>query len=404
MYKARCFLTILFVAGMLAGGVHGGAVESSITVVADGLVDAQDVDGYWPGEPQYTGSIVLGLVCAYEETGKVEYKLAAELGGDFILEDAAGNFYGDEAYALAQLSEISVNPNDNTWRTELSAFYERVTTGEGGTSDYIESFKTSEPSTAVFYVAYHTMAADYVEDADKTLWREALIGYLSEVSDENATYPVLALGVATMALASTGDLDATPVRTVPGGQQFWTGKTLADLPDILVNRQVPVGEDYANSFFWKFEDGSCCQDPQGCDDACAGYTEDAIFATLGLVAASNFTSEDYCSEISAIREILPFGVYSGGVVYEHIWLGGLSYYAFAGEMLQALCALSPVGDLDGDGYIDVIDLSIFAANWLEPICIYPNWCDGADIDHSSTVNLVDFALLANNWLECTGGY
>ncbi len=387
-------LTILGL-GLISGSAWGGDVGSAISSVADGLVDKQDSGGFWQGEPQYTGSIVSGLVCAYEVTGKMEYKTAAELGGIFIFSDAAGNYYGDEAYALARLSKISPDPLNNDWRNELIAFYERVRTMEGGTSGYIEGFQTIDPSTAVFYLGYHTMAAFYVNAVEKALWRTALISYLSEVDDETATYPVLAVGVATMGLASTGPLDSTSIRTPPDGQAFWTGKQLADLPGLLVGRQVPDGEDYAGSFYWKLLAGSCCENP-GCG-TCAGYTEDTIFAVMGLITAAKNTS-DYNAAILAAREILPIGVYSDGTVYEHIWLGGPSYHAYAGEMLQVLCALSPAGDSNDDGDVDFLDLVSFSGYWLETGCDYPEWCGRADLNHDGIVNLIDFAQFTDNWL------
>jgi beta-glucanase (GH16 family) len=60
-------------------------------------------------------------------------------------------------------------------------------------------------------------------------------------------------------------------------------------------------------------------------------------------------------------------------------------------------ALAISGDVDGDGYVNVIDLSLFAEQWLANGCIPPDWCGGADIDHSSSVDFGDFVSLAQNW-------
>lgn len=397
MSKVGNWVLIVVMLGLLSGITFGGPIETSLTLVADRLVDNQDGTGYWPDEPQFTGSIVVGLVCAYEVSGNAEYKTSAQLGGDYIMWSAEGNYYGDEAYALARLSEISADPLDNVWRTELSAFYQNVKT-IAGTANYIAGFDTVDPSTAVFYLSYHTMAAFYVNAVDKNLWRQALISYLSEVSDDTAEYPVMAVGVAVMALGSTGPLDSTPVRTPPGGQLFWTGKTLADLPALLASRQVAEGEEFGGSFCWKLLAGSGCENPVG--GACAGYTEDTIFAVLGLVTDAKYTS-DYDAGILAAREILPIGVYTGGVVKEHIWLGGSVYYAYAGEMLQVLCGLSPAGDSNDDGDVDFLDLVSFSGYWLETGCEYPEWCGHADLNHDSIVNLIDFALFTDNWLFLT---
>ena len=396
---------ILFFLGvmtMFIAPAQATTLEDTITLAADGLVDDQEVGGYWQGESDYTGSIVLGLISAYEVTGKDEYKTAAELGGDYIFYARNGNYYGDDAYALARLSEISDNPENNLWRAELNAFYNlTVKEGEGGTDGYLEDYVATKPSNAVFYLAHHVQAAYYVKAQDKLKWRNALIYYLSEVSDDVATagpvlgFPVMAVGAATCALASTGPLDATAIRTSPGGQPYWTGKTLADLSGILLDRQVPEGEDYAGSFYWLL--GPSAETPD------SGFTEDAVFAILGLIAASKVeTSENYDAEILAAREILPIGVYTSGAVHGHIWLGGDRYHTFAGEMLQALCALAPAGDMDDDGDVDSVDLFNFFEHWLETPCVYPGWCSGADFNHDGIVNMFDYAMFAGNWLAFTG--
>jgi beta-glucanase (GH16 family) len=61
--------------------------------------------------------------------------------------------------------------------------------------------------------------------------------------------------------------------------------------------------------------------------------------------------------------------------------------------------LATPGDIDGDGYVNAIDLSLFADQWLETGCSDPNlnWCGGADINHNGNVDFNDFAFLAQNW-------
>ncbi len=59
-------------------------------------------------------------------------------------------------------------------------------------------------------------------------------------------------------------------------------------------------------------------------------------------------------------------------------------------------AASPVGDLDGNYYVDFEDLVLFAQQWMQ----YPD-CYGApgcgDVEGDDGVNLEDFALIAFNW-------
>jgi len=58
----------------------------------------------------------------------------------------------------------------------------------------------------------------------------------------------------------------------------------------------------------------------------------------------------------------------------------------------------PVGDLDLDSYVDMVDFSLLLRHWLDGGCNSENeWCGKADLDHSGQVDLVDYALLVNNW-------
>ncbi len=61
-------------------------------------------------------------------------------------------------------------------------------------------------------------------------------------------------------------------------------------------------------------------------------------------------------------------------------------------------ALAIPGDLNGDDYVNLTDLSLFADQWLADDCISPDWCDGTDINHSGNVDFNDFAFLAQNWM------
>ena len=372
-------------------------LDNAVGWIAEMLV-AEQVEVTWPGEIDYTGSIVAGLVDAYNITGNVNYKSAAQLGGDYIV-GLSENFYGDEAYALARLSDISNDPSNNAWRDALTGFYDWIRLSEpGGMTGYIDSFANIDSSNAVFYLAHHVLASHYVNDIDKALFRERLINHLSQVDDGVANYPVLGLGVAAWALAQTGPLDSTSVR--PQGPARWDNVTLRDLPGLLLDHQVvPTSEpnDDLGSFYWRFDhtDG----DPSN-DWPVSGYSEDAIYATLGIVAAAHAdASEDYDAAILAARSAFSESVDPDGFVHEHIWLKGQRYDAYAGEMLQALSAVTPAGDLDGDADVDIVDLSTFAEHWLETECAYPDWGGGADLNHNGVVDLVDFAILSHNWFK-----
>ncbi len=199
------------------------------------------------------------------------------------------------------------------------------------------------------------------------------------------------MAIATWALAQTGPLDNTKISSPPGGRPYWRKKELADLPGLLLSRQVPEGDDYAGSFYWLF--GNYPQVPVD-----SGFSEDTAFGILGLVAASQVDSSiDYDSAILAARAVLPIGVYPGGAVYEHIWLGGEQYHLFAGELLEALGDLSIAGDSNDDGNVTSLDLYRLYCQWLNTGCDEPQWCAGADLNCSGKVDLYDHAIINLHW-------
>jgi len=321
-------LLLLLVAAPSA--VIGGAIDSAITRAADRLDASQAGDGSWTGEIYFTGSIVAGLVNAYETNGTASYKTAAEDGGTWILTNSSPNFLGDEAYSLTRLSGISADPASNAWRTAASGFYTAVKASGGGTSGYVSAYSGTNPSNAVFYLANHVVAATYVGAADQSIWRQGVINFLADVTDSAADYPVMALGIATWALAQSGSMDATLVDPGAAGGSTWDGVTLADLPGLLAGHQVGSG-DNADSFYWRFDHAA----PGGGDPS--GFTEDTVFGTLGLIAANDANPAlAFDDEIFAARTVLAGGVAGDGKMYEHIWSGGANYHTFAGETLQAL--------------------------------------------------------------------
>ena len=389
------FLIVMFNQTSLAASSIGEAIKT----VADRLEAQQVKDGIgagrWRGEIGFTGSIVAGMVSAYELTCDPNYRASAELGGDYIIFASDVGFNGDEAFALTRLSDIAGDPCNNYWRTKVSNFYSNVKLGDG-TKAYITDLISTEPSTMVFYLANYVVAAYYVDAEDKQIWRQNLIEQLSRV-DDSSNFPVMALGIATWALALTGPLDETLIDPSGKHAPYWGVKKLADLPSLLLSHQVPDGQPYAGSFFWQFEHGDSSS-----DEVVSGYTEDTIFATLGLVGAAAANPDlDLDAAVLAARQALLGGIDSEGKVYEHLWLQGEIYCAYAGEMLQVLGELVSPGDLDVDGGANLTDLSIFANNWRASNCTGCSWGNGADLDRSGEVNFVYLAILANNWLKGT---
>jgi hypothetical protein len=296
--------------------------------------------GDWDKDWGYNGSIVAGMLDAFKCLECETYKASAVLGGKFILWQArCDSFMGDELFALQRLSMVDDGPNSDEWRIVVHRFFnEDVGNRPENVAFYVKLFDEMEPSTAVFYLAHFAVAAHLanVEGADH--WRQAVIDRLCQVVDGKASFPVMALGVATWALARTGPLDETPIGGF-GREPFWKDVRLSDLPLMLEGHQVPEGEPFAGSFYWRF-DHTFGPFP----GPLSGYTEDTIYGTMGLVAvAPREEKESDCDcqrwekSIRAALTVLLEGVDEDGKVYEHLAREGRSYYAFGGEMLQVLC-------------------------------------------------------------------
>jgi hypothetical protein len=372
------------------------SIGEAIRTVADRLQTEQITEGLnsgsWPDEAGFTGSIVAGMVSAYELTCESGYKSSAELGGDYILSVAQGNFFGDEAFALTRLSQITADPGDNSWRTAVVEFYRNVKNASSGTDGYIAGFSVFDPSTAVFYVSNHVVAAYYAGAEDRRVWRQRLIESLSRV-DDSCVFPVMALGAATWALALTGPLDETIIDPSGQGVAYWSGKKLADLPGLLTSHQVPDGQPNAGSFYWQFGHA---------DDSPSGFTEDTILGTCGLVACSWASPDpDLDSAVLAARAALLDGISAEGKVSEHLSQEGLTYYVYAGEMLEVLGEIVIPEDLNLDGGVNSHDFTALASNWRASDCSRHCWCDGADLDQSGEVDFVDLQIMLDKWFKGT---
>jgi hypothetical protein len=335
---AALFVTV----GSFTNAAQALSVGQAITAIADRLKADQTKEGVhtgsWPQETWFTGAIAAGMADAYEVTGRTAYKASAELGGNYIVGQSQGNLYDSEVLALTRLSAIAKDPTDNVWRSAASSFYKAVKYDfEGGTNAYISSYAGLDPSIVVSYLANHVLAADYVGAADGKIWRQGLISWLAHV-DDSCVFPVMALGAATSALAQTGPLDETLIDPFGNGARYWNMKTLKDLPGLLLSHQVPAGQPGAGGFYWRFDHA----DGGSAESQAWGYTEDTIFGTLGLIAASKSGSEDDPNLVQAIlsaREVLTTGVSPDGVVFELLSQEGSIYYVYAGEMLTVLSEL-----------------------------------------------------------------
>lgn len=322
-------------------------IDEAVKVVADRLESEQvkesENKGTWLDNMEFTGSITVGMVDAYNRTGENSYWASAELAGDYILRISNGNLYSDEALALTRLSDFATDPLNNIWRTTVSNFYSNIKQSSSGTQDYIALYEGLEPSAVVLYLAEHVVAAYSVGAEDIEIWRQSLVDWLSQV-DDDCSFPVLALGSATWALAQTGRLDETLIDPSGEGTSYWNLKRLENLPSLLLSHQVPEGQPMAGSFYWRFDHGD-----GGWSIPISGFTEDTIYATLGLAAFyyANPVQNDSNLEsaLSAARSALMNSISPKGWVWEHLSQNGIVCCVYAGEMLQVLCELDISDDL-----------------------------------------------------------
>ncbi len=397
--KIRWLMPAIFIVVVATAwqGRAAGLTETIVKVadrIAANQVKVGVNAGVWPLSAGYTGPIASGVAGAYMKMCDESYRFSAELAGEYILFEGYGNYYGDAAYTLTLLSEISENPRDNIWRTVLDDFYFNISHDSGGTASYIAQYSAADISEAVIYIAHHVIAAHYVSATDASEWRQALMDWLAEVHDDTY-YPVMALATATWALASTGPLDETLIDPSGDGAAYWNLRRLSDLPDLLLSHQVPSGQPYSGGFYARFDH----TDDHGVIPFSAGYTEDTAFAVLALVACrSRHPGPDYDSAIIAGRDALLGAVAADGRVAEHLSGAGQVLYVFAGELLQALIATSPTGDLDVDGFVDFSDLALMVDHYLAEGCSLCSH-DNADINRDGIVDLCDLARLMDNWLS-----
>jgi hypothetical protein len=316
-----------------------GDIQEIIEAIASRLAENGAIG---PNEVDFAGSIAAGMVSAYELTGDNSYWISAELAGESILSTASGNFKGDEVFALVCLSQICSDPNENSWRTVLCDFYQKVQNSVDGTEGYISQFASVGPSTAVFNLAYYVIAAYYVDAVDKQIWRGALANYLAQVDNNSSDCPVMLLGIATWALTLTGGLDDTLLDTSGTGAACWNHKKLNDLPAILMEHQVSAGELYAGSFYMWFDHSG-----DGTGSLSSDYIENTLFATLGLVGAYRENPyEEIKAAIIAARQAIFEIIDTDGSLYPHSdWVYLDDNQLLSAEILQVLKELCISSDL-----------------------------------------------------------
>lgn len=310
-----CLVTLLVATQVVIASTPGEAID----VLASRLQMDQQEDGSWAEETDWTGTLAAGMVKAGKNLDEPNYLASADGAIDFILAQGSCDYFGDELYAFSLREET---------KGLAKVFFQLV--NKVGMEDYLYVFNHfTDPSTKIFYWAHLTMAAYNVNAADKGHLRNSLRYSLREL-DDDADFPVMALGAAVWALANTGPLD----------NKYIVGTTtkLKDLPGMLASHQVSDGPD-AGSFFWRLDHGD-----GGTGALKQGYTDDSIYGTLGLIAAyeSDPKFADLKPAIESAQAALLGGVSVDGTVYEHLMQAGAVMQAYGAKMIQALDACQRV--------------------------------------------------------------
>ncbi len=76
--------------------------------------------------------------------------------------------------------------------------------------------------------------------------------------------------------------------------------------------------------------------------------------------------------------------------------GNLYIVDLGGEIFRILPEPVIPGDLNDDGFVNLLDFALFAQYWLDPSC---GFCAGADFNADNTVNADDLTAFAAQWFE-----
>ena len=419
MFPIRMRLGIVFALMAISAGVFAVSnpfaplsTSEAVREVANRLVATQEASGRWPAQGTvpagtFTGTMAAGLAEAYWMTCNPAYRDAAEAAGLYIWTTAPGcALYADEAYAFMQLSEIACDPADNDWRLALQDFYGCVESQgphedfdyKAGTELYVAQIEADlTPIWLTVEVAYYTVAAYYIDTPQKATWRSELVRVL-ETANAPSGEQIMALGLATWALAQTDVLDATP-GSIFVGDGAWTygaATSESELPDLLASYQVPgaTPAPYPGHFY------SVYNPPNA---GFSGWTETNMFAMMGLDAAGESDPGlDYQDAIDWTWALNMQAIDNNGDVWwDAVVAAGTgdneTHYHYAGEWLICQAAARLPGDVNLDDVVDLVDLQRIAIDWLSPIDC-DTGCKVTDLNRDRKVNLLDFARLAEGWL------
>lgn len=302
----------------------------ALRAVADDLVANQTAnDGAggagWPGMANYNGSITQGLVSALNIFGDAGYGDAARKASAWLYTDSL--FQAPLPDTVLAWAAFGATGGFNTavWTNTAAWYYDNVKVyTPGGAAAFAAGFG-GDASSVVSCLANLTLGAYLVDADEKAIWRAALADALANVTDDTAAFPVQSIGMATWVLATTGPVDPA-------------------MAEALVAHQVAADGYDPGSFFWELDHG--LDDP---NTVAEGYTQDAIFAVLGLYAIADAHPELVpalqAPLINGLKAILG-SLGTDGLVYEHLSLGGQASYVYAAQILLLVDVMGLSLDID----------------------------------------------------------
>jgi len=171
------------------------------------------------------------------------------------------------------------------------------------------------------------------------------------------------------------------------GEPYWNMKRLDDLPELLLSHQVPNGQPGTGEFYWRFDHGNSGL----AESQSSGYTEDTIFGTLGLIAASranpDANNQNLAPAILSARKVLLNSVSSAGNVWELLSQEGVIYYVYAGEMLEVLGELE--SSFSNESMEVSVDSAIFGKKRPALTCNMRSRRDALELDRNRKAYVAD---------------
>jgi GH35 family endo-1,4-beta-xylanase len=116
-----------------------------------------------------------------------------------------------------------------------------------------------------------------------------------------------------------------------------------------------------------------------------------------LVTDSNYTDTMVSNDVTYYYVVTAVDANDNESVYSSE-VSATPGYQTCPEVINAGLAL--LSDLNGDCYVDYLDMGTVALFWLHTDCVSPDDCAGSDFEPDGDVDFADFSDFAELWLEC----